>query len=712
MGYFWRVLKMSLIIRLMFVAATAAAQEAKPDCQESCGNISIPYPFGTSPECYIAEEFLITCNTTNYSPPQAFLARSNIQVLEILLQGQLRVSGWVGYDCYNSSNHISWLVLSKFTISTTQNKLTAVGCDTIALVKGNRGQNYTTGCMSLCDSVNDVINGSCSGIGCCQTFIPRGVRSYDIELASVYKHQQVLDFNPCSYAFVAEDGFPLVLDWAIGNKTCQEAEMDAANYACKENTQCHDSISRPGYGCSCSDGYQGNPYLGCQDVDECLTLSPCNGTCLNLPGTFNCSCPKGYEGDGRKNGTGCTLVASQSQRFPLIIILGTSITLLVILLTSSWIYLGLRERKLIKRKEKFFQQNGGIMLQQLLSKYEGCTETTKIFTAKDLQKATDNYHESRILGQGGQGTVYKGILPDNRVVAIKKSKVTDQSQVEQFVNEVHILSQINHRNVVKLLGCCLETEVPLLVYEFVTNGTLSSHIHDTKCTSSLSWETCLRIASETAGALSYLHSSASTPIIHRDVKSTNVLLDDNFTAKVSDFGASRLVPLDQTQVATLVQGTFGYLDPEYFHSGQLTDKSDVYSFGVLLAELLTGKKVICFDRPEKERHLVRLFHSAVKEDRLLEVLDNKVLNEEHIQYFMEVAMLAKRCLKVKGQERPTMKEVAMELERYYITQGDDDTSLLGVSTSSSLTLRLTNFPPCFGIQFLTSLKYQHPYLII
>ncbi|KAL6317008.1 hypothetical protein AAG906_026723 [Vitis piasezkii] len=591
---------MSLIIRLMFVAATAAAQ-AKPDCQESCGNISIPYPFGTRPECYIAEEFLITCNTTNYSPPQAFLTTSNIQVLEISLQGQLRISGWASYDCYNSSNNFNgWLGLSKFTISTTQNKFTAVGCDTIALVKGNRGQNYTTGCLSLCNSIDDVINGSCSGIGCCQTSIPRGVRSYDIELASVYKHQQVLGFNPCSYAFVAEDGFfnfssldlldlrgrnqfPLVLDWAIGNKTCHEAEMDAANYACKENTQCHDSTSGPGYGCSCSDGYRGNPYLGCQDIDECSTLSPCNGTCQNLPGTFNCSCPKGYEGDGRKNGTGCTLVASQSQRFPLIIILGTSITLLVILLTSSWIYLGLRERRLIKRKEKFFQKNGGIMLQQLLSKYEGCTETTKIFTAKGLQKATDNYHESRILGQGGQGTVYKGILPDNRVVAIK------------------------------------------------------NHIHDTKCTSSLSWETCLRIASETAG----------------DVKSTNVLLDDNFMAKVSDFGASRLVPLDQTQVATLVQGTFGYLDPEYFHSGQLTDKSD----------LLTGKKVICFDRPEKERHLVRLFRSAVKEDRLLEVLDNKVLNEEHVQYFMEVAMLAKRCLEVKGQERPTMKEVAMELER-------------------------------------------------
>ena len=300
-----------------------------------------------------------------------------------------------------------------------------------------------------------------------------------------------------------------------------------------------------------------------------------------------------------------------------------------------------------------------MLLQQKISSHRA--EAFKIFTAEELKRATDNYNVNKVLGQGGFGIVYKGVLPNNRIVAIKKSKVVDTSQIEQFVNEVDILSQINHRNVVKLLGCCLEAEVPLLVYEFVSNGTLSHHIHDTDDVPFMSLRDRLRIAEEIADALSYLHSAASMPIFHRDIKSANILLDNNFNAKVSDFGASRLVPIDQTQIATLVQGTFGYLDPEYFQTGQLTSKSDVYSFGVVLAELLTGQKPVCFNRTEEERNLAMYFLLAMKENRLLQVVDNRILKEGREEQLTAIARLVKHCVRLKGEERPTMKEVVVEL---------------------------------------------------
>ena len=332
------------------------------------------------------------------------------------------------------------------------------------------------------------------------------------------------------------------------------------------------------------------------------------------------------------------------------------------LVCSSWLYLIVKQRKLIKLKKRFFEQNGGLILQQKLSKQENSTAIAKIFTKEELQKATNNYDETLIIGRGGFGIVYKGILLDNRIVAIKKSKTVDENQVEQFINEVLVLSQINHRNVVKLLGCCLETQVPLLVYEYIPNGTLFEYIHHESKASTISWETRLRIAAETAEALSYLHSAASPPIIHRDVKSSNILLDSTHTAKVSDFGASRLVPLDQTQLATMVQGTLGYLDPEYMQTSQLTEKSDVYSFGVVLVELLTGKKALSFDRPEKERSLAISFISFLKDNRLFEILEKHIAKEGKVEQLKEVANLAKRCLRLKGEDRPTMKEVATELE--------------------------------------------------
>ncbi|KAK2998187.1 hypothetical protein RJ639_023986 [Escallonia herrerae] len=276
----------------------------------------------------------------------------------------------------------------------------------------------------------------------------------------------------------------------------------------------------------------------------------------------------------------------------------------------------MRRRRKRQLKKKFFKRNGGLILQQQLSSgEEGNVEKTKVFTSKALEKATDNFNQNRVLGQGGQGTVYKGMLPDGRIVAIKKSKIEDdEGKVEHFINEVVILSRISHQNVVKLCGCCLETKVPLLVYEFIPNGTLFEFIHGQNDELPLScWDMRLRIATEVAGALSYVHSDAAIPIYHRDIKSTNILLDEKYRSKVADFGTSRSIFVDQTHLTTRVLGTWGYLDPECFQSSQFTDKSDVYSFGVVLIELLTGQKPISSTKSEEARSLATQFILAMKE---------------------------------------------------------------------------------------------------
>uniref|UniRef100_A0A0D3DQR0 Protein kinase domain-containing protein n=1 Tax=Brassica oleracea var. oleracea TaxID=109376 RepID=A0A0D3DQR0_BRAOL len=175
------------------------------------------------------------------------------------------------------------------------------------------------------------------------------------------------------------------------------------------------------------------------------------------------------------------------------------------------------------------------------------------------------------------------------------------------------------------------------------------------------WATIL-LAVEIAGTLAYLHSSASIPIIHRDVKTGNILLDENLTAKVADFGASRFIPMDKEQLTTMVQGTPGYLDPEYYNTGLLNEKSDVYSFGVVLMELLSAKKALCFERPQQSKHLLSYFASAIKENRLHEVIDEKVINENNWKEIEEAVRVAMECTRVTGEERPLMTEVAAKLE--------------------------------------------------
>ncbi|PIN19042.1 Serine/threonine protein kinase [Handroanthus impetiginosus] len=667
-----------LLLTIIFISKSVVSISnfslAKLDCRDHCGNIPIPYPFGLTEKCSLNDYFLVTCNETSRSHhPKAYLMNS-MHISDISLDGQIRVLQDISHDCYApngasvSGNNPSITLPDHYTVNNTANKVTIVGCDTYGFFYGTIGNhNYTTGCAATCNTKDDLLEGSCSGLGCCQTAIPQEISSAQVELHSFHNYTNVNDFNNCGYGFVVEESvfspanltnfrdvkkLPMVVDWGIDDKSCWEAQKNRSSYACNSsNSECSDPRNGSGYRCFCKKGYEGNPYLphGCQDIDECKdpSLNNCEKHCENNKGGYRCSCPKGYLGDGTKGSGGCYRDKSLELK----------------LVAACWTYFELRRRKLIKMKQTFFLQNGGLLLQEKLRKRDrSLLEMVKIFTSSELKKATNNFHENMIIGKGGYGTVYKGILQNNKVVAIKKSKEVYPSQIEQFINELIILSQVRHRNIVRLLGCCLETQVPLLVYEFIGNGTLYENLQNKDKSQFLSWENRLKIAAETADVLSYLHSAASNPIIHRDIKSANILLDALFTAKVSDFGASRLVPLDRAQLSTMVQGTLGYLDPEYMQTSQLTEKSDVYSFGVVLLELLTGRKALNYDKPEEEINLANFFLYILRKDRLFEILEENIVCDETREQIIEVSKLAKKCLNVRGDDRPTMKEMAMALD--------------------------------------------------
>jgi serine/threonine protein kinase len=318
------------------------------------------------------------------------------------------------------------------------------------------------------------------------------------------------------------------------------------------------------------------------------------------------------------------------------------------------------------------QESSGWVLEPSSRSGEGTTgamqrvSTQLHIPLEELRSATDNFHERNLIGVGGFGNVYRGALRDGTRVAVKRATRASKQGLPEFQTEIVVLSRIRHRHLVSLIGYCNEQAEMILVYEYMEKGTLRSHLYGPDsdgAAAPLSWKQRLEVCIGAARGLHYLHTGYSENIIHRDVKSTNILLGDGFIAKVADFGLSRIGPsFGETHVSTAVKGSFGYLDPEYFKTQQLTDRSDVYSFGVVLFEVLCARPVI---DQALERDQINLAEWAVgwqRRGQLDRIADPRILGEVNENSLRKFAETAERCLADYGQERPSMADVLWNLE--------------------------------------------------
>ncbi|WVZ49646.1 hypothetical protein U9M48_000986 [Paspalum notatum var. saurae] len=661
-------------------------------CLRRCGDVHIPYPFGAGPadSCSVSPELRLYCNDTGNGVHKLFVraywvldTHVDIEVVDIdVIQGQLRV---VSHNTtIEGSSQPGYMLPEPYRFSIARNKFRVLGCLTWTYMLGSAYEQdngsvrwYMAGCFADCrgnyslEQQKHSTNGSCTGT--IQGY--EGLRFYDTTFENNVNHTKFNNIYPCAYAMLMDSSYrlnfsisylapsnefnksrvPVVLDWVIRNKTC--------GYACiSNNSECVNASGGRGYLCKCAEGFLGNPYAkdehGCKDIDECKDniTYPCHGNCNNKIGTYDCVCPEGTQGNALNIGECIDIPPSPRLPFGVRLAIGISVGVLVAVIAFLAIKVLLHKRRM--KKQALFQRNGGLLLKHML-KVEGNASFT-VYSRGDILISSRNFHKTKIVGEGAHGTVYKVTLNVGgraTSVAVKRCKAIDESRKKEFVQELVILCHLSHPNIVKLVGCCLEFEAPMLVYEFMHNGNLNQLLHG-RPRHRVSLSIRLRIAVESAEALAHLHSHPVHPVLHGDVKPENILLADGWIAKVSDFGCSTI----KDNVQVVPKGTLAYLDPEFLHSFQLTDKGDVYSFGVVLVELLTRKKPRSTSKEEK--NMSWIFQESLRQGNLNELLDKDIVLEENNNVVIKkVAELASRCLAVPSETRPSMEQVAQQLRQ-------------------------------------------------
>ncbi|KAF7000654.1 hypothetical protein CFC21_016514 [Triticum aestivum] len=305
-----------------------------------------------------------------------------------------------------------------------------------------------------------------------------------------------------------------------------------------------------------------------------------------------------------------------------------------------------------------------------LWKMEDTGSEFSLYDFSQIADATDNFSPRKILGQGAFGPVYKGIFPDGQEVAIKKLAARSRQGLVEFKNEIQLVAKLQHRHLVRLLGCCIHDEEKILIYEYMSNKSLDYFIFDPNRRTSLNWMIRLKIVEGIAQGLLYLHEHSRLRIIHRDLKASNILLDSELNPKISDFGMARIFPSDATQTKTSrLVGTYGYMAPEYAFEGLLSIKSDVFSFGVLLLEIISGKRSAGFQHyGEREFHnLLQYAWQMSEEETWHEFIDQSIGDEYEPGDMMKYLRLALMCVQVKAVDRPTMSDIVAMLSSDDIT---------------------------------------------